>query len=209
MPRRAGTLKPDLEKLSLEISVPDQAAADLAAEGSVVLTPVSNRGTEGDPVTIRVTVSATAPVLGFDVASQRFGLAQAVTIHVVKAINVTGVELKSAPEGWSASPDFGAQTCTLTAPDAVSGSASSGMFVFTAVSASGETQDVEVEAKLNGLHDAGDFAEFGNAVATGASIDGFLLGGEVNLFADTDLSQGGPRRDRRSRRETLLGDFQR
>ncbi len=185
------TLKPDLEKLSLEISVPDQAAADLAAEGSVVLTPVSNRGTEGDPVTIRVKVSATAPVLGFDVASQRFGLAQAVTIHVVKAINVTGVELKSAPEGWSASPDFGAQTCTLTAPDAVSGSASSGMFVFTAVSASGETQDVEVEAKLNGLHDAGDFAEFGNAVATGASIDGFLLGGEVNLFADTDLSQAG------------------
>lgn len=184
-------LKPDLEKLSLEISVPDQAAADLAAEGSVVLTPVSNRGTEGDPVTIRVKVSATAPVLGFDVASQRFGLAQTVTIHVTKAINVTDIELKSAPGGWSASPDFGARTCALTAPAAVSGSASSGMFVFTAVSASGETQDVEVEAKLNGLHDAGDFAEFGNAVATGASIDDFLLGGEVNLFADTDLSQAG------------------
>ncbi len=184
-------LKPDLAKMQLEISVPEQAAADLAAEGSVVLTPVSNRGTEGEPVTIRVQVSATAPVLGFDVASQRFGLAQTVTIHVTKAVNIANVGIKSAPEGWSASPDFGARTCALTAPAAVSGAASSGKFIFTATSASGETDDVEVEVKLNGLHDAADFAEFGDAVASGASIGDFLLGGEVNLFADADLSQAG------------------
>lgn len=185
------TLKPDLEKLSLEISVPDQAAADLAAEGSIVLTPISNRGTEGDPVTIRVQVSTTAPVLEFDVTSQYFGLGEMVTIHVAKAINVADVGLKSAPEGWTAAPDFGSQTCALTAPATVSGAASSGKFVFTATSASQETQEVEVEVKFNGLHDAGDFVKFGDAVAAGASIDDFLLGGEVNLFADADLSQAG------------------
>lgn len=185
------TLKPDLEKLSLEISVPDQAAADLAAEGSIVLTPISNRGTEGDPVTIRVQVSITAPVLEFDVTSQYFGLGEMVTIHVAKAINVADVGLKSAPEGWTAAPDFGSQTCALTAPATVSGAASSGKFVFTATSASQETQEVEVEVKFNGLHDAGDFVKFGDAVAAGASIDDFLLGGEVNLFADADLSQAG------------------
>ena len=185
------TLKPDLEKLSLEISVPDQAPADLAAEGSVVLTPISNRGTEGDPVTIRVQVSITAPVLEFDVTSQYFGLGEMVTIHVAKAINVADVGLKSAPEGWTAAPDFGSQTCALTAPATVSGAASSGKFVFTATSASQETQEVEVEVKFNGLHDAGDFVKFGDAVAAGASIDDFLLGGEVNLFADADLSQAG------------------
>lgn len=185
------TLKPDLEKLSLEISVPDQAAADLAAEGSIVLTPISNRGTEGDPVMIRVQVSITAPVLEFDVTSQYFGLGEMVTIHVAKAINVADVGLKSAPEGWTAAPDFGSQTCALTAPATVSGAASSGKFVFTATSASQETQEVEVEVKFNGLHDAGDFVKFGDAVAAGASIDDFLLGGEVNLFADADLSQAG------------------
>lgn len=185
------TLKPDLEKLSLEISVPDQAPADLAAEGSVVLTPISNRGTEGDPVTIRMQVSITAPVLEFDVTSQYFGLGEMVTIHVAKAINVADVGLKSAPEGWTAAPDFGSQTCALTAPATVSGAASSGKFVFTATSASQETQEVEVEVKFNGLHDAGDFVKFGDAVAAGASIDDFLLGGEVNLFADADLSQAG------------------
>ena len=185
------TLKPDLEKLSLEISVPDQAAADLAAEGSIVLTPISNRGTEGDPVTIRVQVSITAPVLEFDVTSQYFGLGEMVTIHVAKAINVADVGLKSATEGWTAAPDFGSQTCALTAPATVSGAASSGKFVFTATSASQETQEVEVEVKFNGLHDAGDFVKFGDAVAAGASIDDFLLGGEVNLFADADLSQAG------------------
>ena len=185
------TLKPDLEKLSLEISVPDQAAADLAAEGSIVLTPISNRGTEGDPVTIRVQVSITAPVLEFDVTSQYFGLGEMVTIHVAKAINVADVGLKSVPEGWTAAPDFGSQTCALTAPATVSGAASSGKFVFTATSASQETQEVEVEVKFNGLHDAGDFVKFGDAVAAGASIDDFLLGGEVNLFADADLSQAG------------------
>ena len=185
------TLKPDLEKLSLEISVPDQAPADLAAEGSIVLTPISNRGTEGDPVTIRVQVSITAPVLEFDVTSQYFGLGEMVTIHVAKAINVADVGLKSAPEGWTAAPDFGSQTCALTAPATVSGAASSGKFVFTATSASQETQEVEVEVKFNGLHDAGDFVKFGDAVAAGASIDDFLLGGEVNLFADADLSQAG------------------
>ena len=185
------TLKPDLEKLSLEISVPDQAAADLAAEGSIVLTPISNRGTEGNPVTIRVQVSITAPVLEFDVTSQYFGLGEMVTIHVAKAINVADVGLKSAPEGWTAAPDFGSQTCALTAPATVSGAASSGKFVFTATSASQETQEVEVEVKFNGLHDAGDFVKFGDAVAAGALIDDFLLGGEVNLFADADLSQAG------------------
>lgn len=50
---------------------------------------------------------------------------------------------------------------------------------------------MEVEVKFNGLHDAGDFVKFGDAVAAGASIDDFLLGGEVNLFADADLSQAG------------------
>lgn len=185
------TLKPDLEKLSLEISVPDQASADLAAEGSIVLTPISNRGTEGDPVMIRVQVSITAPVLEFDVTSQYFGLGEMVTIHVAKAINVADVGLKSAPEGWTAAPDFGSQTCALTAPATVSGAASSGKFIFTATSASQETQEVEVEVKFNGLHDAGDFVKFGDAVAAGASIDDFLLGGEVNLFADADLSQAG------------------
>lgn len=203
------TLKPDLEKLSLEISVPDQAAADLAAEGSIVLTPISNRGTEGDPVTIRVQVSITAPVLEFDVTSQYFGLGEMVTIHVAKAINVADVGLKSVPEGWTAAPDFGSQTCALTAPATVSGAASSGKFVFTATSASQETQEVEVEVKFNGLHDAGDFVKFGDAVAAGASIDDFLLGGEVNLFADADLSQAGRDVIVGAAGEAFLGNLQR
>lgn len=185
------TLKPDLAKMKLEISVPAQAAADMDTEGSIVLTPVSNRGTEGTPVTIRVKLSITAPVLEFDVAMQRFGLGETVTLHVTKGINVANVTLKTSPQGWNAVPDFGSQTCALTAPAAVSGGVPSGTFVFTATSASGETAEAEVEVRLNGLHDAGDFAEFGNAVATGASIDDFLLGGEVNLFADADLSQAG------------------
>lgn len=185
------TLKPDLKEMKLEISVPAEAAPDMAPEGSVVLTPVSNRGTEGDPVTIRVKLNLTAPVLEFDVVSQRFGLGQTVTIRATKAVNVAGIELKSNPQGWTVTPDFSAMTCDLTAPAAVSGSAPSGKVVFTAVSDSKETLDVEVEVKLNGIHDASDFAAFGSAVAAGGALDEYVLGGEVNLFADTDLSQAG------------------
>ncbi|WP_295939587.1 hypothetical protein [uncultured Alistipes sp.] len=185
------TVTPDLANMKLDISLPAQVAPDMDMQGSIVLTPISNRGTEGIPVTIGVKLNATAPVLEFDITEQRFGLDQTVNLSVTQAINVANITFKSAPQGWSAVADFSNTTYTITSPTALAGNASGGKVVFTGVSASQETIDVEVEVSLYGINTAEEFIEFGNAVTAGTSLDAFMLGGEVNLFADVDLSQAG------------------
>lgn len=187
-------LKPDLEKMSLEISVPDQAAADLAAEGSVVLTPVSNRGTEGDPVTIRVKVDVAAPVFEFDRSQLWFSRGQQLVVHVTKMINIKEIDLPNVqyPEGWTLAPDFQQKIVTLTAPAAIEqGKARGGRIVIPVVAESGAKLNAEIEVMI-GISNADDMLALGDAVAAGDELDGaFAIGGEVLLMSDIDLSAAG------------------
>lgn len=187
------TLQPDLKRMALTVAAPKRPDEGIASEGEVVLTPISNRGTEGEPLKIRILLNLTVPVLEFDVVAHRFELGESLTIHAVRTINVKDVSLKSAPAGWNIVPDFGGGSCVLTAPQSAEESVdAAGRFIFTATSTkSDETADVEVEVKLKGLHDAADMLSFGDAVATGRALDDYLLDGCVNLFADIDLSAAG------------------
>lgn len=187
------TLKPDLKNMQLEISVPDQTAG-LAAEGSVILTPVSNRGTEGTPVTIRVKVDVAAPVFEFDRSQLWFTRGQQQVVHVTKMINIKEIDLPNVqyPEGWVLVPDFQQKIVTLTAPATVEqGKARGGRIVIPVVAESGAKLNAEIEVMI-GISNADDMLALGDAVAAGDELDGtFAVGGEVLLMSDIDLSSAG------------------
>ena len=180
---------------SVVIVAPNRDATDIETSGNVVLSPYSAAGNAGTNVTVAVEISVKAPYMEFSPSSlSRVDFGSSTVVTVTKVENVAGVELKSAPKGWTFSADFANMKATVTAPASASADyEGAGEIVVTATSTTGDKLDFSLPVTLKGINSAADFCAFGDAFTDKVGdLSDFCDGETVVLNADIDLA-GTPR----------------
>lgn len=183
------TVDADLSGLALTVTAPALAAQDAEIAGDIVVTPYSKRGNAGGAAAFGVKVLTEAPVVALDAENAVFDFGAVRTVTATTLVNTVEWTVKSAPEGWTVTPDLVSKRCEITAPAAsAAGYEAAGEVVLTATSASGHTTDAQIGVSLRGIGTADEFVAFGKAVAAGADLAEYTNGGIVLLLADIDLS---------------------
>lgn len=169
------------------VTAPDPAAEEFAAEGSIIATAVSPRGTKGEAVRIDVAISRAVPTMVFEHDTYSFHYGEKIDIPFTAA-EVASATPENIPQGWTVAVDLDASKLVVTAPAKDAGASRGTIDIQLASNA--ELQDVStLTLRLYGVGSIDDFKALRSALDSETpDLTPYLIDGEVTLTNNIDVT---------------------
>ena len=187
------TLTYDSDKAIISMTAPSKSTEGAEYEGSVKITPMSERGNSGSPVEFKVAISYSVPSVQLEKdALEGLLLDTSTEIKSTEIANVVKIEEVSAPSGWTSSVSLSSNGATITikTPKAGDGqSVGEGEFVFRATSETEETSEFTIKVSMKGINNAAQFKRFAKAwSAQSEELENYKQDGNFVINSNIDLS---------------------